>query len=278
MINRIIKSVVKYFFKNNKQKDFLLKYIFRKLERDPLNFAYNNIGILKYENDKVSGEDFLLFKVLPKYISISKKAIFFDVGANIGEYSTNLATIFSNSIIYSFEPNINKFYVLSKNVESLKTIIPINIGLSDTKKGSEIFTYLSDLNSQHASLYKEVFSDLHKDKNITSIKIELDSLDDFCIQNNIDTIDFLKIDTEGHEFDVLTGSIKMINKGKIKIIQFEFNEMNIISRVFLKDFYQILKDYKIYRLSEKCLIPILHYDSTNEIFKFQNILAIHNTL
>lgn len=278
MINRIIKNVVRYFFKTNKQKDFFLQYIFRKLERDPLNFAYNNIGILNYENDKVSGEDFLLAEVLPLYISTSKNTVFFDVGANIGEYSTNLAAIYSNSDIYSFEPNINTFNILRKNVDSLKTITPINIGLSDTKKKSEIFTYLSDLNSQHASLYEEVFSELHKNTNIISINIELDSLDNFCIKNNINTIDFLKIDTEGNEWDVLTGSIQMINKGKIKIIQFEFNEMNIISRVFLKDFYQILKDYKIYRLSEKGLIPIFQYNSTNEIFKFQNILAIHNTL
>ena len=102
MINRIIKSVAKYFFKNNKQKDFFLEYIFRKLERDPLNFAYNNIGILNYENDKVSGEDFLLSEVLPKYISTNRKAIFFDVGANIGEYSANLDSIYSVSSIFSF--------------------------------------------------------------------------------------------------------------------------------------------------------------------------------
>lgn len=141
-----------------------------------------------------------------------------------------------------------------------------------------IYTYLNDLNSEHASLYKEVFSDLHKDKSITSVKIELARLDEFCNNNKIDSIDFLKIDTEGNELDVLKGSIQMINEGKIKIIQFEFNEMNIISRVFLKDFYQILKDYKIYRLSEKRLIPLFQYDATNEIFKFQNMLAIHNTL
>lgn len=275
MFHRIINRIFNYFLKTNKQKDFFLRYIFRKLERDPLNFAYNNIGILNYENDKVSGENFLLLKILPEYISNNKKAVLFDVGANIGEYSSNLAALFDNSDIYSFEPNINTFNILKENVKSLKTITPINIGLSDTKKGSKIFTYLNDLNSQHASLYKEVFSDLHKDKNITSMKIELESLDDFCSKNNIDNIDFLKIDTEGHEFNVLTGGIQMINKGKIKIIQFEFNEMNIISRVFLKDFYQILKDYKIYRLSEKRLIPMFNYDSTNEIFKFQNLLAIY---
>jgi hypothetical protein len=70
----------------------------------------------------------------------------------------------------------------------------------------------------------------------------------------------------------------MINGGNIKIIQFEFNEMNIVSRVFLKDFYQILKAYKIYRLCETELIPLFHYDSINEIFKFQNIIAIHDKL
>lgn len=277
-IKKIITKVVKYFFKNNRQKDFFLQRIFNLLERDPLLFAYNSNGILNYENDIISGEYFLISEVLPKYIPINKKAVIFDVGANIGNYSSNLASIYSNSFIYSFEPNVNTFSLLRKNVEKLKTIIPINIGLSDIKKEAEIYTYINNLNSEHASLYKEVLSDLHKDNSITSVKIELDSLDEFCNNYKIDNIDFLKIDTEGNEWDVLKGGIQMINEGKIKIIQFEFNEMNIMSRVFLKDFYQILKDYRIYRLSEKRLIPLFQYDSTNEIFKFQNLLAIHNTL
>ena len=278
MIKKTIKKVVKYFFKNNKQKDFFLNYIFSILERDPLLFAYNSRGILNYENDLISGESFLMNKILPEYIPINKKAIIFDVGANVGDYSSNLASIYTNSFIYSFEPNVNTFSLLKKNVGTVKNIIPINIGLSDVKKETEIFTYLDDLNSEHASLYKEVFIDLHKDKSITSVKISLGILDEFCSNYKIDCIDFLKIDTEGHEIDVLKGGLQMINEGKIKIIQFEFNEMNIISRVFLKDFYHILKDYRIYRLSEKRLIPLFQYNSTNEIFKFQNMLAIHNTL
>jgi hypothetical protein len=68
----------------------------------------------------------------------------------------------------------------------------------------------------------------------------------------------------------------MISLDRIDFIQFEFNEMNIISRVFLKDFYQILSNYNLYRLDSNRLIPLFNYDSTNEIFKFQNFLAIHN--
>lgn len=278
MIKKIINKTIRYFFKTTRKKDFFLNYIFNVLEVDPLLFAYKSKGILNYENDIISGENFLITEVLPKYIPKNKKAIIFDVGANVGKYSSNLASIYSKSLVYSFEPNINTFNLLSKNVEMLNVIIPINIGLSDKKKESEIFTYLNDLNSEHASLYKEVFTDLHSEDKIISVKIVLDSLDEFCNNYKIDSIDFLKIDTEGNELDVLKGGIKMINEGKIKIIQFEFNEMNIISRVFLKDFYQILKDYRIYRLSEKRLIPLYQYDSTNEIFKFQNMLAIHHTL
>lgn len=277
-IKNTIKSIVRYFFKSTRQKDVFLRMVFNLFERDPLLFAYNNNGILNYENEIVSGENFLISNILPKYIPTNKKALIFDVGANIGTYSSNLASIFSNSTIYSFEPNINTFNLLRKNVEKLNNIISINIGLSDVKIESEIYTYLNDLNSEHASLYKEVFSDLHKDKSITSVKIELERLDEFCNNYNIDYIDFLKIDTEGNELDVLKGGIQMINEGRVKLIQFEFNEMNIISRVFLKDFYEVLKDYKIYRLSEKQLIPLYQYNSINEIFKFQNMLAIHNTL
>lgn len=278
MIKKIIKKVVRYFFKNNKQKDCLLSFMFKLLERDPLLFVYNTNGILNYENDIISGEYFLISAILPKYIPTHKKATIFDVGANIGEYSLNLAAIYSNSFIYSFEPNVNTFNILREKVQTIKKVIPINLGLSDIAKKTEIYTYSNDLYSQHASIYREVLSDLHEDNCITSLKIELEKLDSFCEKHKIDSIDFLKIDTEGNELDVLKGSIQMINEGKIKIIQFEFNEMNIISRVFLRDFYQILKDYRIYRLSEKGLIPLFRYNSINEIFKFQNLLAIHKSI
>jgi FkbM family methyltransferase len=278
MIKYILKKILNFFFKSNRKKDSLLNFIFKVVDRDPLLFAYNKNGILNYENNNISGESFLISEILPKYISKHEKSVIFDVGANIGNYSSSLAEIYTSCFIYAFEPNFKTFNQLKKNTENLKRIIPINIGLSDKKKEKKIYTYLNELDSEHASLYKEVFSDLHKNNKITSLKINLDCLDEFCKNHKIDTIDFLKIDTEGHEMDVLKGGLQMINGGNIKIIQFEFNEMNIVSRVFLKDFYQILKAYKIYRLCETELIPLFHYDSINEIFKFQNIIAIHDKL
>ena len=82
----------------------------------------------------------------------------------------------------------------------------------------------------------------------------------FCIKNNIDKIDLLKLDTEGSEYEVLLGGRKMLLNNKIKTIFFEFNEMNVFSRVFFRDFYKLLKNYKIYPRKFILLIQINQVD------------------
>ena len=59
-----------------------------------------------------------------------------------------------------------------------------------------------------------------------------------------------------------------------KIIQFEFGECDIFSRVFLRDFYDVLADYHIYRLDSDRLIPLFEYEAANEIFRYQNFIAV----
>jgi hypothetical protein len=104
------------------------------------------------------------------------------------------------------------------------------------------------------------------------------TVDSYC-ENKIDRIDFMKIDVEGHEFEVLKGAVNMINDSRVSMIQFEFNEFNIFSKTFFRDYYRILKDYKLYRIMpQNRLLPMGEYDSSHEIFRYQNILAIHNSL
>ncbi len=241
-----------------------------------LMLTYNSIGILKYWDSAVSGEDFVINTILSQYFK-KDDLIVFDVGANIGDYSQKIRAGFSKSKIYAFEPNPKTFELLTRNLDSL-TINCQNLGISSKSSLQKIYTYSDDTSSQHASIYKNVLLDLHKANSIIEMEFKNTTLDDFCKINNINYIDFLKIDTEGHELEVLKGGMKMIHENKIGIIQFEFNEMNIVSRVFLKDFYEILKGYDIYRLDSNKLIPLFEYNSINEIFKFQNLLAINKKL
>ena len=93
-------------------------------------------------------------------------------------------------------------------------------------------------------------------------------------RERIDIIDFLKVDTEGHELAVLQGASSLIEDGRIGCIHFEFNEMNIVSRVFFLDFRELLHNYKLYRLLPNGLLPLGDSPLETELFAYQNIVAL----
>ncbi|MDJ1482172.1 FkbM family methyltransferase [Cytophagaceae bacterium YF14B1] len=257
-----------------KQATTLIKMLAKNHQIDLLLLAYNEIGILKYENAEVSGENFFLERIVKSKLQSEKHPVVFDVGANIGKYVKTLADFFPSAEIYAFEPNFNTYQEL-KQFASDK-IKCINAGLGSKEETQKIYTYANQQTSSHATLYKEVLTDLHRQNEILELDFQTLTLDNFCSENNIERIHLLKIDTEGHEMEVLKGAKQMIQGGKIDMIQFEFNEMNIISRVFLKDFYEALTDYTLHRIDSNRLIPLPVYYSLNEIFQFQNFVAIYN--
>ena len=96
---------------------------------------------------------------------------------------------------------------------------------------------------------------------------------------DISRINLLKIDTEGNELKVLAGGKKTLSANKIDIIQIEFNEMNVVSRTFMRDFVQLLSSYNMYRLLPKSFLPIKYQRPVkHEIFAFQNIIAIRKEI
>ena len=116
---------------------------------------------------------------------------------------------------------------------------------------------------------------MHKGNPISHL-VEIITLDKLLSDKNIIEIDLLKIDTEGNEYNVLLGVKSFLKKRKIKAIHLEFNEMNIISKSTFKDFWDLLLDYKFYRiLPGGELLPIKNYiPLMTEIYAFQNIVAI----
>ncbi len=222
-----------------------------------------------------AGEQYLISRMLPQLLNGTAPVIF-DVGANIGDYSRMLLRQFVQATIYAFEPVPGNFAVLAANI-SKSNVHRLPMGLGERQETLVIYDYAQGIGSQHASLYRNVFSDFHKATAISEAPVPITTLDDFCALKSIPRIDFLKIDTEGNELAVLRGGKRMIGAGNVPIIQFEFNEMNVASRCFLKDFYDLLSGYDFYRLAESRLIRLKEYQPRYEIFQFQNILALRNS-
>ena len=97
----------------------------------------------------------------------------------------------------------------------------------------------------------------------------------FCEQNKIPSIDFLKLDVEGHELAALKGGKKMFEEGKVKIVQFEFGGCNIDSRTFFRDYYNFFKtDFDLFRILSNGLRPMENYSEKLEVFQSANYLAV----
>jgi len=235
---------------------------------DFLPLAYAQRGILKYRAGE-SGEDFLVSEVLAK--TITEKPVVIDVGANIGDYTQRIHESFPNARIFSFEPNPALVNKLQNRVGLYATVIPSAVG--DQRGTIKLFNSIDPNASSHGSVHAGALSDFHGYKNLVEVDVPITTLDDFTREQCVDQIDFLKIDTEGHEFAVLCGSRRLLSEGRIGCIQFEFNEMNITSRVFMKDFFSILNGFDFYRLDTSRLHP-LKYSPREELFQFQNIVAV----
>jgi len=231
--------------------------------------ALAGMGIGNGPGFRESGEKLVLKRISKKY-SINT---IFDVGAHRGNYAKMLCEIFPESSIYCFEPNPQTFAELNSKINS-QFVSKYNFGFSE-KAGEELLYDFNDRNgTAFASLHKKIFTDIYK-RDIKTFSVQLEVLDAFLEKNKIETIDFLKIDTEGNDFNVLLGAKNALKNKAIKIIQFEFNETYIYSGAFIKDFKNLFKDYNLYRILTHGIIPLEFKKPVDyEIFLFQNILAI----
>jgi FkbM family methyltransferase len=253
----------------------LLIKILKLLPADLLAHAHIQIGA--GHNTYASGEAYVI-NVLLKKILKKEPSVVFDVGANSGNYTKILRERFHDAQIYCFEPGIEAFNKLAANAGGLNTYLN-NVAVGSTNGTLTLFKGTNDQDGTMITAYKDTISDLFTFAGTPneSMVCKMVALDEFCY-DRINEIDFLKIDVEGYELEVLKGAAKMIKENKIKVIQFEFNEFNIFSKSFFFDYYKILPQYKFYRIMpQNRLYPMGDYTSAHEIFRYQNILAINKS-
>jgi len=195
-----------------------------------LSLTLDAKGFKNYGDFNKTGEKKFI-KLIKDEINLS-----LDIGANVGNY-TKLILQETNSKVISFEP-LPKAYreleILKKDFNDRLEIF--NIGISNESKKQDL--YFGNEKSEKASLIKnlEKLSFVGK-TNKNKISVEVKKLDDLkdILKNQI--IDFIKIDTEGYEFEVLDGAKHILKEHKPKFIQIEFN------------WHQLLKGQSLYKLS-----------------------------
>lgn len=118
-----------------------------------------------------------------------------DVGAHVGYFTLYAARLATTGRIFSFEPNKESFHLLEENIKlnNFTNVNAVNSGVSDKTGKAELF--LSKDSSIGNSMYLKDSTEKET--------IQVMSLSDIIKNYNIDFINFLKLDCEGAEFDII---------------------------------------------------------------------------
>ena len=142
--------------------------------------------------------------------------IIFDIGCR---EDINYLKISSGKNFYLFEPNpisfdeckakINQF--IEKQINKTNRVALYNCGISNVTGSLDYYQDTQSFFKRHS----------HVQSNSIGVPLRIKKFSEFLKENNIDFIDFLKIDAEGCEADILLDDIDFI-KNNVKYIQFEW--------------------------------------------------------
>ena len=259
---------------------FLLKFnFFKKISNKFVHAYFIDKGYCfdwTYLTDKSSNN---LFKgeniFLSKFDNLKLKNCI-DIGCNIGEFSKEILKN-NNTNVVAFEP----LPVCQENLKQISKqynsrFIYFECALSN-KDGFDYINFGDKDSSGLASLEKKINNIDYVDKvNKNTVKIELKKLNNFIDSNNFKNIDFIKIDTEGHEFKVLEGGLDFIKKNNVKLIQIEFNWHHLFTNNTINQFSETLDNYVVTQMNliNGNLIQVDKNHYFSNIFQLSNFIFV----
>jgi len=249
----------------------ILRRIFYLISRN--NFIYRVAKRLVFDhrgenNCEIDTNGEML--VLKKYLC--ENEVIFDVGANVGDWTKTVLDIIPNAKVHCFEPGRSTYSKLEQNIDS-KNVVFNNFGLGSANEEKAFYIFDNDSTVNSLYLRDEL---VNKNKVVTE-KVAIKKLDDYCSDNKIQKIDFLKIDVEGNEMEVLKGAKRMLEENNIKIIQLEYGGTYIDAGILLKDLFDFFKDFSFsfYKILFNGIQPVC-YTKDLENFQYCNYLIINN--
>jgi len=149
----------------------------------------------------------------------------FDIGANIGVVSSLLANIYPAAKIHCFEPEKENFDLLIKNTASYENIRALKVGLGNKTEDRILYSSTDETNLGG-------FSNFIKDGS-ESQTVNIVRMDKIC--QEVGTPDFIKIDVEGAEYEILSAipdisKVKWIT-GELHGVD-EYKLLDLLSRDF----------------------------------------------
>jgi FkbM family methyltransferase len=231
----------------------------------PIQAAFNEFKY-RFENVDFNFDTNGEGRVLRK-LALTGPKIIFDVGANTGDYAQLAGQICPAADIHSFEPLPATFEILKKGLPTAPRFHLNNFGLGASEQ-------VIQLHHQGAGDVQATAFPFESSApgRITSVRIIRG--DAYAKSAGVTKVDFLKIDVEGMELEVMKGFGDFL-RTSVDCLQFEYGVFNIVSRYMLRDLCSLLTEQgfavgKVYPRH----VEFFNYDYTREDFLGNNFVAV----
>ncbi len=206
-------------------------------------------------------------KILSSLLKLKRNInIYVDVGSHFGLYADFIDNNFNPKKIFLFEPQNKIFKRIENKYKLLDKFKVNNSAVSDENTIKSLYINKHDLtssftefnNDNHYLNYKaRLFGGSLKQMILNTEKVETVRLDTYINTEEMNTIDLLKIDTEGHELQVLRGLGKKISD--VGIILIEFHNDNIYLNYESAKIHEYLVKSG-FELTEKIKFPFTEWE------------------
>lgn len=253
--------------------------LFQELARDEalakqmLQLALKALGYNNHQDDRVSGEASFR-SILTDRIGVEVCA---DIGCNIGKYSRALLARDPSLKVYAFDPSME----VVQTMRSLEAEFPDRLffcpaGVGE-QSGKQTF-FFQDGESELGSFVEDV-SNITYINNDSSAEVDIVTLDEYLLdERGLDRLDFLKIDTEGYEEQVLRGARRVIETLRPKALQIEFNWHQIYTGATIYQLSRLLPEYQLFQLLPDRIVSRDPAHPYSNIFQYSNFAFLRTDI
>jgi FkbM family methyltransferase len=142
--------------------------------------------------------------------------VVFDVGANVGDWTQDYLALAPMATFYCFEPSAGTFQALSRRIGTHPRVRTVR-----TAAGSATTT--TRLHKVGSSVQYSLKAPTQGGEEVETEEVQVLTLDDFADAQRITHLDFLKVDTEGYDAEVLAGADRLLSR---QMVDFVFVEVN----------------------------------------------------
>jgi len=192
-----------------------------------------------------------------------------DVGAHHGGWAVEALARFPAARLHCFEIEPRNRNKLCAAVGSDPRVTIASCGLGRTAGSVDVW-----YDPEHPDMTSSYATSGAQER----VTCDVTTGDTYLRSAGIEAIDFLKVDVEGTDLDVLAGFQDTLLDGRIGVVQFEFTMWAAVARTWLGDFYDLLEPHgytvgKIFPAN----VEFRPYTAEQEVFVRANYLAVHHS-